>query len=316
MKDLFEYAKNIDVSLQYICEATPEDRAINKWLKQHKCVKIKAVDGELVLSGRTNAIENEFNLLPGEETLPDNIKFADWKNSCALTITAPSAKSVSWAPVSENDGECYFKDCKTLEDFDCDYSNYNGRCLTFKDCDRLKSFSGLKNIKRKHPIMIDFYNCASIKSLKQLDGVNYMLGNISGCPIKNLEGSKTWNGYNDTLINGLPELESFDGAIFKDFTGINKELYSFGAKDCPKLKRLGKVDFCNSKIRYIYFWNCPSIGREMIQDLIDNVPFDKSEDEFGGFKCIFGKCGIDEERDKDLLDKLSEVSGLNVEIYK
>jgi hypothetical protein len=311
MKDLFEYTNNIDTSLQYICEATPEDRAINKWLKQHKCVKIKAVDGELVLSGKSPVVENEFNLLPGEETIPENIKFADWSNSCTLTISGPDIKTVAWAPVSKDDGIFWLQDCNSIEDFDCDYSNFNGRNIVFKNCKKLKSFSGLQKFNGKRPIPISFYDCDSLKSLKQLDGVKYSLSNIKNCPIKNLEGSVTdWvNGYSENLIRELPELESFEGAVFKDPEG--REIDKFGAYKCPKLKRLGKVDFAGQKISWITFQYCPSVGREMIQDLIDNVPFDK-EDDWGAI--IFYECGVDKEKDKDLLDKLAEVSGKEIRI--
>ena len=296
MKTLKEF---IYESVDFINEGTSEEKEMKKWLKQNGAKKMKVVNGEVVLVGKTGTSINELKLQPDVEELPDFIKFQKEEFSCTLELEGKSLKTLKGFPAPGPAAHLKLYNCTSLKDFDIDLSNTTGGAsIELHDCTNLESLSGFKTAKKSsHGNGLYIYNSPKLKSLKELKDfpdMGIILENVGIC---DLEGYPTQEKKYDQkiVIKGAPNLVSLDGYHSKS----SPRVIEF--RDCPKLSKLGDISFTKKKeVDFITFINCPKVDDAFLEELLDLCKFE--DDDFGKLQLI--NTGV--KADSDVIKRFKE----------
>lgn len=280
MKSIVEF---IYESVDFINEGTSEEKEMKKWLKQNGAKKMKVVNGEVVLVGKTGTSINELKLQPDVEELPDFVKFQKKPYDCTLELEGKSLKTLKGFPAPGPAAYLELYNCTSLKDFDLDLSNTTGGAIIeLHDCTNLESLSGFKTAKKSsHGNGLFIYNSPKLKSLKELKDfsgdMSIILENVG---ISDLEGYPTQEKNYEQKISiiGAPNLVSLDGYHSKG----SPRVIEF--RDCPKLSKLGDISFTKKKeVDFIYFINCPKVDDAFLEGLLELC---KIEDGYGKLQLI------------------------------
>jgi hypothetical protein len=270
MKSIVDF---INESLENsIYEAASNDvKLMKKWLKEHKAKKLKVVGDEISIIGKTGSTYNELTFDNAENELPEYVKFNKEPYNATLEITGKGLLSLKGFPAPSTEGSLNIWD-SDLEDFDLDFSNNkeNGT-ITLHNCNKLKSFSGFKTIKGNSIPYVYIYGCKSLSSLQDFEGKNIKLSRVENADIKSLKGYpvvRTDKGGSDIKVFNCPNLVSLD--IESNLTPNTIEI-----QNCPKLSKVGNINFKNGEVNYLYICDCPNVDEAFIEELVDNIKFGK-----------------------------------------
>jgi hypothetical protein len=296
MKRLKDY---IYESIDFINEGSAEDKEMKKWLKQNGAKKMKVVNGEVVLVGKTGTSFNELKLQPNVEELPDFVKFQKDEFSCTLELEGKSLKTLKGFPAPGPAAHLELYNCTSLKDFDIDLSNSTGGAtIELHDCTNLESLSGFKTAKKSSSDNgLYIYNSPKLKSLKDLKDFPNMSIRLENVGIYNLEGYPTQeeNYTQEIKITGAHNLVSLDGYHSKS----SPRVIEF--RDCPKLSKVGDMSFTKKKeVEFIYFINCPKVDDAFLEELLGLC---KIEDDNWG-KLVLVNTGV--KADSDVIKRFKE----------
>lgn len=247
-----------------------KDKILKKWLRQHKTKRIKVEDGMLVLTGKTGMVTNEIHFNPGETNLPDDIKFKNDKLISGLQITGPDLKSIKWVPYLDGGCWLYVEDCDSLEDFD---NKAEHGTINIINCKKLKSFSGIKNIKK--PGYFYLFDCPSVTSIKDFEGKECALS-LKNCGVISLEG------YPKSFDPKI-EAEKCDNLVSLDIKW-NTTPRVIELRECKKLSKIGNCSWPNNgELNFIYLIDCPNVDEKFLEELYDSA---NHNPKFGGLSLV------------------------------
>lgn len=286
-------------SIDFINEGTDEEKEMKKWLKQNGAKKLKVVNGEVVLTGRTGSTFNELRLQPDVEELPDFIKFQKNEYSCTFELEGKSLKTLKGFPAPGPAAHFELYNCTSLKDFDIDLSNATGGAtIELHGCTNLENLSGFETAKKSsygHSLYI--YNSPKLKSLKELKDFPDMCIKLENVGIINLEGYPTQEkNYTQKIeIKGAPNLVSLDGYHSKS----RPRVIEF--RDCPKLSKVGNMSFTkDKKVDFIYFINCPKVDDAFLEEFLELCNIE--DENWGVLKLI--NTGV--KADSDVIKRFKE----------